>query len=170
MWLIFDVCLADSRQTYRHNALRGRGGFSHNTEGCIAPVCVKYSEYIWINARHPWRFGQRCVGTLCRLVFSQHNENGARSAMIWGQDGKTGRQMITKCCNVITGAASDGGWLWAMTEIDMWVFLGLIDVIFAGTSPRRSWDYCFSIVTRPFLPSTKLTCALPSWHDESTSY
>lgn len=26
MWLIFDVCLADSRQTYRLNALRGWGG------------------------------------------------------------------------------------------------------------------------------------------------
>lgn len=53
-----------------------------------------------------------------------------------------------------------------MTEIDM-CFLYLIDVIFAGTSPCHSWNYCFSVVTQPsvaFILSTKLMCTLPSWH------
>lgn len=114
------------------------------TKGFIASVCVKYSECIWINTCNPERFGQRFAKTLCRLftapVFSQNNENGASRRGIlklWGQEGKTGSQLITKCYNVITGAASDEGWLWEWWQklicvfctLLMWYLLGRVPAI-----------------------------------------
>lgn len=85
------------------------------TKGCLKSYSVKCSTCILTASEpmpRPERFEQRCAETLRRLftapVFSQHNENGARRVILklGGQDGKTGRQLIT-CCNVIKGAASD---------------------------------------------------------------
>lgn len=115
MWLILDICLADSRQTYRYNAvaIKKREGeerwgwgwgwmlFLWWNKGMYPiPSCKIFKmhlECIWINTSSVvQRFGQRCVGPVCRLftapVFSQHNENGAGEEPYYSNQGRRGKQ------------------------------------------------------------------------------